>query len=153
LPKRWRPPDHHYSALYVGVGEPWRAVLRDALGDLTGKIPADDVWRMVDKPRGIAVRNSNDHRRLREAMGELGWERRKLRFRISSFAASSVIPAFVRGATAAERLVEIYALVNPVTGHMEIFRLGPDGDPEPPERVLTVKGTRPKERRKQRKRL
>jgi len=124
-----------------------------ALGDLTGKIPADAVWRMVDKPRGIVPRNRDDHRRLGEAMGELGWERRKLRFRISSFATSSVIPAYVRGATAAERLVEIYALVNPVTGQMEIFRLGARGDPEPPMRFLTVKGTRPKERSKQRKRL
>lgn len=53
---------------------PWQDLIEDALGDLSGKISAEAVWKIVDRPKG--QRSQSDNAILGGIMRELGWERR-----------------------------------------------------------------------------
>ncbi len=86
---------------------PWLDTLAKALDGFTGKIPASDVWRLVDKPRWD--RTQSDNFRLGEAMRALGWTRTMARF------GRQPASAYIRG-TPAERRVPIYVLWDPLTG-------------------------------------
>jgi len=59
------------------VIDPWETRLADALGDEAGKILAEDVWAIVDRPSG--QRTQADNERLGACMRKLGWEHRRLR--------------------------------------------------------------------------
>jgi predicted P-loop ATPase len=60
------------------VADPWHDILRDAFGDLTGKILATDVWKLVGVPK---ERRSQEHNaRLGRAMKKLKFERKSLQF-------------------------------------------------------------------------
>jgi predicted P-loop ATPase len=58
--------------------DPYVPLLRDALGDVCGKLRAADLWPVLDMPAGQRTQEHN--MRLGEAMKELGWTRTKARF-------------------------------------------------------------------------
>ncbi len=60
------------------VEDPFVAMLSDKLGKATGKLQAEDAWRIVGV---VAGHRTQDHNlRLGEALRELGWTRTKRRF-------------------------------------------------------------------------
>jgi predicted P-loop ATPase len=60
------------------VDDPWFEMLRDAIGELNGKILGTDVWDIVGMS---SERRTQDHNvRLGSAMKRLGFERKLLRF-------------------------------------------------------------------------
>ncbi len=71
--------------------DPWRLRLEDVLGDLSGKLLAEDAWRIVGKP--VGQRTQDDNERFGQAMRALGFERTKRRF------GSAPQNAYVRGST------------------------------------------------------
>ena len=118
VPKRTKSADDDWG--YVGPEDTWESVLTGALGGLIGKIPARDVWRIVDKWR---PRDSTraDHLRLRQEMRGLGWEKARLRF-----FGGRPEPAYARG-TPEQRQVMIMALRDPIFGALNITEVAPDG--------------------------
>ena len=60
------------------VEDPWVQKLADVLGDQTGKLRAEDAWRIVGVRSEHRTQEQNE--RLGGAMRELGFERRKARF-------------------------------------------------------------------------
>lgn len=56
------------------VTDPWRDIIEDALGDLQGKVVAEDIWRLLDNGQK-SRRTQNDNVRLGAIMRELGWRR------------------------------------------------------------------------------
>jgi hypothetical protein len=58
--------------------DPFVDVIRQALGDKQGKIKIQDIWEVVEVPRG--QRTNAHEKRIGEAMRELGWSRKKMRF-------------------------------------------------------------------------
>jgi len=93
-------------------GEDWLEILDEAFGDLTGKIAAAEVWKILGKP-GRFYRTQDDNFRMGYAMRALGWWRTMQRFGYQSES------AYVRG-TRAETRVPIYVFICPVTGNVEI---------------------------------
>jgi predicted P-loop ATPase len=60
------------------IADPWLETLRDAIGELNGKILAADAWLIVGMP---PERRTQEHNgRLGKAMRELGFERKPLQF-------------------------------------------------------------------------
>jgi hypothetical protein len=55
------------------VEEPWVDVIGGKLGDLVGRIEAEDIWSMVDMPKDR--RTQRDNERIGGAMRRLGWVR------------------------------------------------------------------------------
>jgi len=106
----------HHSARRVRAGDPWAAVLDEALDGLAGKIAATDVWRILGKPYPCE-RTQLDNFRLGEAMRAMGWERTMQRFRYRY--RGWPISAYVRG-TRAERRVPIYVFCDPITGEIRV---------------------------------
>jgi hypothetical protein len=105
--------DDHVYALRARGGEPWVEILGEALGDITGKIPAADIWRIVGKPR-YRPRTQDDNFKLGRAMRELGWSRTMQRFdgRPQS--------AYVRGTRPEEISGEIYVFCCPLRGRLAV---------------------------------
>jgi len=113
----------NHSARRVLAGDPWTAVLDEALGGLSGKIAAADVWKLIGK-RHPRWRTQDDNFRLGEAMRALGWTRTMQRF------GGQPISAYVKGteasaasarcwpSSAVERRTPIYVLWDPVDGEM-----------------------------------
>lgn len=60
------------------VEDPFVITLSTKLGEATGKLRAADVWALLQIPVGQQTQEQNA--RMGEAMRELGWERKKLRF-------------------------------------------------------------------------
>lgn len=58
--------------------DPWFAILDDVLGDLTGKLLAEDAWMIIDRPKG--QRTQPDNERFGAVMKELGFTHVKRRF-------------------------------------------------------------------------
>jgi hypothetical protein len=58
--------------------DPFVDVIRQALDGKQGKIKIQDVWDLIDVPKG--QRTTAHEKRLGEAMRELGWARKKRRF-------------------------------------------------------------------------
>ncbi len=58
--------------------EPWTGVLDDVLGALEGKVRGVELWSALALPTGQL--KQADSERLRAAMAELGWEKKKARF-------------------------------------------------------------------------
>lgn len=58
--------------------DPWLHRLEDVLGDIEGKLLAEDAWRIVGKPPG--QRTQEDNERFGAALKELGFVRVKRRF-------------------------------------------------------------------------
>jgi hypothetical protein len=102
----------HHSARRVLAGDPWIAILGEALGCLKGKVAAADVWKILGKPNP-SMGTQDDNFRLGEAMRALGWTRTKQR--VGYF--SSPISAYVMG-TPTERRIPIYVYQNPITGEI-----------------------------------
>jgi predicted P-loop ATPase len=60
------------------VEDPWVELLRDVLGDITGKLLATDAWGIIGVDAGRRTQEQNA--RLGSAMKVLGFERKKVRF-------------------------------------------------------------------------
>ena len=60
------------------VEDPFLQTLSDVLTGVEGKLRAEDAWAIVGVPSG--QRTSAHNARLGDAMRELGWRRRRLRF-------------------------------------------------------------------------
>jgi hypothetical protein len=105
--------DDHVYARRARSGEPWVEILGEALGEITGKISAANVWRIVGKPR-YRPRTQHDNFKLGRAMRKLGWRRTMQRFdgRPQS--------AYVRGNSRDEIRREIYVLQCPITGEFAV---------------------------------
>ena len=58
--------------------DPFAERLQDVLGDWQGKIRSEDVWAILGVQSGNRTQVQNN--RMGEAMRELGWQRKKLRF-------------------------------------------------------------------------
>ncbi len=59
--------------------DPFVQRLFDTLGDMEGKLRAEDAWTIVGVPEGHRTQDHNT--RLGDALRELGWERERLRFK------------------------------------------------------------------------
>ena len=115
--RKW---DDHVYARRARSGEPWVVILGAAMGDITGKIPAYDIWRIVGKPR-YQPRTQDDNFKLGRAMRKLGWRRTMQRFdgRPQS--------AYVRGNSRDEISREICVLQCPITGEFAVTHCTPLG--------------------------
>jgi predicted P-loop ATPase len=60
------------------VEDPYLMELKKVLGDIEGKILAADVWEIIDLP--VGQRSQHHNERIGEAMRELDFRRKKLRF-------------------------------------------------------------------------
>lgn len=60
------------------IEDPFASALAAALGDQTGKISCHALWDVLDIP--VRMRSQDDNARVGDAMRELGFERKKLRF-------------------------------------------------------------------------
>jgi len=60
------------------VEDPFAVELERVLGSIEGKLLAADIWDLFGIPAGLRTQDHNA--RLGEAMRELGWKRKKLRF-------------------------------------------------------------------------
>jgi hypothetical protein len=102
----------HHSARRVLAGDPWVAVLDEALAGLKGKIPASGVWNIIGKC-DPCERTQDDNFRLGEAMRALGWTRTMQRFGYGTSPKS----AYMKGARL-ERRVQIFVFWDPITGEI-----------------------------------
>jgi predicted P-loop ATPase len=59
------------------IVDPWRDSLESVLAEIDGKLPCEDAWKIIDKPRG--QRTQHDNNRLGAAMRDLGWERKQIK--------------------------------------------------------------------------
>jgi hypothetical protein len=119
----------------AAVKPAWGEPLSEALGGLTGKIAAVDVWRIIDKP--ASYRTQADNVEVGAAMRALGWDRTMQRFGMEP------VSAYVRG-VAAERRVPIYVFRDPITEDIVIYRTARERLFEStPIRVLRCERKRP----------
>lgn len=61
------------AQLAARANDPWMELLDDALGDLNGRVASFDLWTIVGKPGH--QRQSEDDRKIAQAMRELGFAR------------------------------------------------------------------------------
>jgi predicted P-loop ATPase len=57
------------------VAEPWIELINNVFGDMKGKLPTMEVWRIVDVSRALRTQSHNE--RLGTAMRACGWERKQ----------------------------------------------------------------------------
>lgn len=84
----------------VRQGDPWTDILVIHLADMTGRLPSNDVWKIINKPEH--QRGSADNGRLTEAMLELGWERSVQRI------GNTATRCFVKGNSLEERRRDVF---------------------------------------------
>ena len=83
------------------VDDPFVGRLADVLGNLEGKLKAEDAWEIVGVPPG--QRNQDHNERLGEAMRELGWKRTRLR------SDGKLVYWYVKGEASGWRRIEVDA--------------------------------------------